>query len=282
MFFARYGTGSDCHIFSTGTEMVSAHESKSTYEPVAVNTIQSVQESDISETVTVIPMVAEEVSVEPEEELAEPLATQEEIELLALCVMAEAEGECEYGQRLVIDVVLNRVDDPHFPDTIYDVIYQKNQFAGMYGDRITRCYVKDELVQLVKEELENRTNEDVVFFRTGHYHSYGVPMFQVGAHYFRVTIKGGVHYEELSKGIAVLCSGDHVGTVSGRRDHYSFVREAVSMEGFANLVSMLDYAVNTRRKRHITGGLLISAALLLGGLAITVISVHDEEDNYDE
>lgn len=164
--------------------MVSAHESKNTYEPVAVNTIQSVQESDISETVTVIPMVAEEVSVEPEEELAEPLATQEEIELLALCVMAEAEGECEYGQRLVIDVVLNRVDDPHFPDTIYDVIYQKNQFAGMYGDRITRCYVKDELVQLVKEELENRTNEDVVFFRTGHYHSYGVPMFQVGAHYF--------------------------------------------------------------------------------------------------
>lgn len=170
--------------FSTGTEMVSAHESKSTYEPVAVNTIHSVQESDISETVTVIPMVAEEVSVEPEEELAEPLATQEEIELLALCVMAEAEGECEYGQRLVIDVVLNRVDDPHFPDTIYDVIYQKNQFAGMYGDRITRCYVKDELVQLVKEELENRTNEDVVFFRTGHYHSYGVPIFQVGAHYF--------------------------------------------------------------------------------------------------
>lgn len=170
--------------FSTGTEMVSAHESKSTYEPVAVNTIQSVQESDISKTVTVIPMVAEEVSIEPEEELTEPLATQEEIELLALCVMAEAEGECEYGQRLVIGVVLNRVDDPHFPDTIYDVIYQKNQFAGMYGDRITRCYVKDELVQLVEEELENRTNEEVVFFRTGHYHSYGVPMFQVGAHYF--------------------------------------------------------------------------------------------------
>ena len=113
------------------------------------------------------------------------LATQEEIELIALCVMAEAEGECEYGQRLVIDVILNRVDDPHFPDTIYDVIYQKNQFAGMYGDRSTRCYVKDELVQLVREELENRTNYEVVFFRTGHYHrSYGVPMFQVGAHYF--------------------------------------------------------------------------------------------------
>ena len=78
----------------------------------------------------------------------EPLATREEIELLALCAMAEAEGECEHGQRLVIDSVLNRVDDPHFPDTISDVIWQKNQYAGMYGDRITRCYVMDELVKL--------------------------------------------------------------------------------------------------------------------------------------
>ncbi len=125
----------------------------------------------------------------PEEEPAptpeqEPLATREEIELLALCAMAEAEGECEHGQRLVIDSVLNRVDDPHFPDTISEVIWQKNQYAGMYGDRITRCYVMDELVKLVEEELENRTDYDVVFFNAGHYSDYGVPMFQVGNHYF--------------------------------------------------------------------------------------------------
>ena len=116
--------------------------------------------------------------------LALKLATQEEIDLIALCVMAEAEGEPEEGQRLVIDTILNRVDDPRFPDNVHDVIYQKNQFAGMYGERIERCYVKEELVQLVREELENRTNSEVVFFRTGHYHSYGVPLFQVGAHYF--------------------------------------------------------------------------------------------------
>ena len=116
--------------------------------------------------------------------LALKLATQEEIDLIALCVMAEAEGEPEEGQRLVIDTILNRVDDPRFPGNVHDVIYQKNQFAGMYGERIERCYVKEELVQLVREELENRTNSEVVFFRTGHYHSYGVPLFQVGAHYF--------------------------------------------------------------------------------------------------
>ena len=109
-----------------------------------------------------------------EEPEPEPLATREEIELLALCTMAEAEGECEQGQRLVINSVLNRVDNPHFPDTISEVI----------GDRITRCYVMDELVKLVEEELENRTDYDVVFFNAGHYSDYGVPMFQVGNHYF--------------------------------------------------------------------------------------------------
>lgn len=169
-------------------EPVSAAEPTGTYEAVAVNSVKPVQETDILEPISAKKAVAAEPIVEKEvvveEEPPMPSATQEEIELIALCVMAEAEGECEYGQRLVIDVILNRVDDPHFPDTIYDVIYQKNQFAGMYGDRITRCYVKDELVQLVREELENRTDYDVVFFRTGYYHSYGVPMFQVGAHYF--------------------------------------------------------------------------------------------------
>lgn len=49
------------------------------------------------------------------------------------------------------------------------------------------------------------------------------------------------------------------------------------MEGFANLISMMDYVLDTKRKRHITGGLLLSAALLFGGLALTVISIKDEE-----
>lgn len=49
------------------------------------------------------------------------------------------------------------------------------------------------------------------------------------------------------------------------------------MEGFANLISMMDYVLDTKRKRHITGGILLSAAFLFGGLAMTVISIKDEE-----
>lgn len=51
------------------------------------------------------------------------------------------------------------------------------------------------------------------------------------------------------------------------------------MESIANLISMLDYVVDSKRKRHITGGLLLSAALLFGGMAIAIMSIKDEEDD---
>lgn len=47
------------------------------------------------------------------------------------------------------------------------------------------------------------------------------------------------------------------------------------------LISMLDHALNTKKKRHIAGGVLVSVSLLFGGLAITVITMKTE-DNYDE
>lgn len=120
---------------------------------------------------------------EPEATPEYPL-TQEEIELIALVTMAEAEGETELGQRLVIDTILNRVDDSHFPDTVTDVIYYPNAFSSMRNGRVDRCYVKEEIVELVKEELLKRTNYDCVFFTAGAYSSYGVPMFQECCHYF--------------------------------------------------------------------------------------------------
>ena len=49
-------------------------------------------------------------------------------EILLKIAMAEAEGECTEGKALVMLVVLNRVWDNEFPDTIEDVVFQK------YGD----------------------------------------------------------------------------------------------------------------------------------------------------
>lgn len=111
-------------------------------------------------------------------------ASDEEIELLALVTVAEAEGESEEGKRLVIDTVLNRVDSERFPNTIHDVVYQKNQFTSMWNGRTKRCVVTDEIRQLVISELTQRTNYDVLYFRTKYYHGFGRPIMTVGNHYF--------------------------------------------------------------------------------------------------
>lgn len=123
--------------------------------------------------------VANVVTIEPE-----PKMSREDIELIALLTMAEAEGECEEGKRLVIDTVLNRVDSDEFPNTVKNVIYQKNQFTSMWNGRVDRCYVMEEICQLVEEELESRTNSEVVFFHAGKYGKYGTPLFSVENHYF--------------------------------------------------------------------------------------------------
>ena len=110
----------------------------------------------------------------------------EDIELIALVTMAEAEGESEEGKRLVIDTILNRVDSElsYFPDTVYDVIYQKNAFSSMWDGRVDKCYVDESICRLVREELVSRTNSEVMYFMAGQYSIYGTPMFSVGGHYF--------------------------------------------------------------------------------------------------
>lgn len=47
---------------------------------------------------------------------------------LAMTIYYEARGEPIAGQYAVADVVLNRVEDERFPDSICDVILQRNQF----------------------------------------------------------------------------------------------------------------------------------------------------------
>lgn len=49
---------------------------------------------------------------------------------------------------------------------------------------------------------------------------------------------------------------------------------------FENLLAIVDYAMETKRRRHIVGGILMSVSLLFGGLAFTVMTTK-EEKNYD-
>lgn len=42
------------------------------------------------------------------------------------------------------------------------------------------------------------------------------------------------------------------------------------------LLSMLDRTLDTRKKRHIAGGILMSVSVLFGGLAFTVMTLKTE------
>ena len=44
------------------------------------------------------------------------------------------------------------------------------------------------------------------------------------------------------------------------------------------LLSMLDLSLNTKKKRHIAGGVLMSISLLFGGLALTITTLKTEEE----
>ena len=54
------------------------------------------------------------------------------------------------------------------------------------------------------------------------------------------------------------------------------------MEGLANIISMLDYVLDSPRKRHITGGILLSASMLFGSLALTVFTLKNDEITVEE
>ena len=50
------------------------------------------------------------------------------------------------------------------------------------------------------------------------------------------------------------------------------------MDGIENFISVLDYILDTKRKSHIIGGILVSASLLFGGLALTVMTIKSNDE----
>lgn len=69
--------------------------------------------------------------------------TGKDIELMAKLVSAESGGEPYKGKIAVASVVLNRTIDPHFPNTIKDVIFQKNAFSCVKNGKINAVADQD-------------------------------------------------------------------------------------------------------------------------------------------
>ena len=125
----------------------------------------------------------------------EPLITsmdwdEDDSYMLCKIAMAEAESEGVEGKALVMLVVLNRVWSEEFPDTIEEVIFQKNQFSPVANGRYDaiepdeECY---EALGLIQVDHWNES-QDALYFESksdSKWHSENLEfLFKYGKHYF--------------------------------------------------------------------------------------------------
>ena len=88
-------------------------------------------------------------------------------ELLARLVYLEARNQPVVGQRCVVEVVLNRMLDSRFPNTIHEVIYQKNQFStASYIEKTTPTQAQYDVVDEVLNENYPILDPSTVYFST--------------------------------------------------------------------------------------------------------------------
>ncbi len=83
--------------------------------------------------------------------------SENEIDLLARIVRAEAQTEPFKGKVAVANVVLNRVHSPKFPNTIKEVIYQRGQFQPVRNGQINKP-ADAESIKAVYAALSNMRN----------------------------------------------------------------------------------------------------------------------------
>lgn len=110
-----------------------------------------------------------------------------ELELLAQVVEAEAGNQDMTGKRLVVDVVLNRVDSPLFPDTITEVLEQPGQFTTMWNGAVEDAgyhMQQDDYDAVMMEVTGKRLDYDIYFFTAGEYNASCKPAYIHGDHYF--------------------------------------------------------------------------------------------------
>lgn len=95
--------------------------------------------------------------------------SEEEIDLLAKIVWLEANGEPVEGQQAVVEVVFNRMASELYPDTLYDVLSQKNpvQFCSWKNVGIAKPTEKE--YNSIRQVLYGNTDllrNDTLYFST--------------------------------------------------------------------------------------------------------------------
>jgi N-acetylmuramoyl-L-alanine amidase len=95
--------------------------------------------------------------------------SDKDVAALARIVYWEARGECDEGQIAVANVVINRVKDRRWPDTIEKVIAQKAQFTPYGNDRYFKAKIPEHFYDIARSALEGAKviPDDYVYFSVG-------------------------------------------------------------------------------------------------------------------
>ena len=90
--------------------------------------------------------------------------TEEELEVLLRIVEAEAGCEDEEGKLLVANVILNRLNSPKFPDSITEIVFQREngvaQFSPVYDGSYACAEVSEETIKAVGRALKGEDISD--------------------------------------------------------------------------------------------------------------------------
>jgi N-acetylmuramoyl-L-alanine amidase len=115
---------------------------------------------------------------------AKPFTESERL-LLAKITQVEAGDESYESQLAVANVILNRVKDSRFPNTIRDVIYSGKQFPPAHNGLLDRSVPEANALRAAKDALNGKNNvEDAVYFYN--------PMVTKGAFWSSLTVIGKV------------------------------------------------------------------------------------------
>lgn len=102
-------------------------------------------------------------------------ATEDDVYELMKIVEAEAGCEDSKGKLLVANVIINRVKNPKFPNTIKEVIYQKNnvvtQFSPVSNGKINKVQVTEETKVAVYSALYGKDESKGALFFMARKHS---------------------------------------------------------------------------------------------------------------
>ena len=93
--------------------------------------------------------------------------TDEEIDLLARILWLEARGESVEGQEAVVEVIFNRMASERFPDSLYEVLSQKNPVQFCTWKNRESARPTDKEFQSIAYVLDGDTNilrNDTIFF----------------------------------------------------------------------------------------------------------------------